>query len=94
MNKDLKKILVYLYDNFSKTESDVKIINGKIIVEFLEHRIDSSKEVVDNYIKENNIKVSEYLTILDRRFAKRYNNGNTPILVYPKGWKPIKENIS
>ena len=92
--KELKKILVYLYHQFSKDEKDVQMINETIIAEMLEKKIDSSRNTVNQYLKENNVKLSSYLVLFESKFSKKVKwDDKSPIIIYPKGWHPIKSSV-
>ena len=84
--RDLKKILVYLFDQFYK--DDIVNANALITKELLEKQIDSSKEKVNGYLKEHRLKITDYRAFTDKNYPKSYLFNEIPILVIPKWWKP------
>ncbi len=76
-NKDLmdnKKILIYLYHQFNGD-------NGKIITELMENNLKANMETVNKYIKENNLKLSEYKCMWEKKFPTRYKDDVNPTMI-------------
>lgn len=87
MNKDLqdnKKILIYLYHVFNGD-------NGKIITELMERKVKADRETVTNFIKEHNIKLSDYKCMWEKNFPKRYKDNLSPVMIiHVKDIKSVK----
>lgn len=84
-NRWKRKILVYLYEYFNHNQN-------LIIDEFCSHKLANAgltKDlVVDEFFKKNNIKLSDYVTMLDDGFNGDKDPEN-PILVYKKNNTPV-----
>lgn len=72
-----KRILIMLYEVF---DGDYSQIAG----ELLERKIKADEVTVNNYIKDHNLKVSDYLAFFDSHFPKRYCDCCNPILIIKK----------
>lgn len=85
--KDLqenKKILIYLYHQFNGD-------NGKIITELMERKVKSDRETVNKFIKDNNIKLSDYKCMWESKFPKRYQEELSPVMIiHIKDIKSVK----
>ena len=93
LKRNVKKILVYLFHQFYQTEKDVREVNALITKEMLEKKIDSSEKAVNYYLKQNQISLKDYRTILDSNYPKTLAYGDIPIMIFPKGWKYIPKNV-
>lgn len=92
-NKDLldnKKILVYLYNQFNGD-------NGKIITELMENNLKADMKTINSYLKENNIKLSEYKCLWEKKFPNRYKDDINPTMIIHikdiKSAKKIMEKV-
>lgn len=85
--KDLqenKKILIYLYHQFNGD-------NGKIITELMERKVKSDRETVNKFIKDNDIKLSDYKCMWEKNFPKRYKDDMSPVMIiHIKDIKSVK----
>lgn len=82
--QDKKKILIYLYNHF-------KGDNGKIITEIMDNKLKVSTEMANKFLKENNIKTSEYKCMWEAKFPKRYkDNLNPTMIIHIKDIKSAK----
>jgi hypothetical protein len=94
LKRSVKKILVYLFHQFYENEKDIKEVNALITQEMLERKIDSSEKAVNYYLKQNQIRLKDYRTILDSNYPKKMAYGDIPIMIFPKGWKYISNNVN
>lgn len=80
-----RKMLVYLYNYF---DGD----NAKIIDEFCSNKLFKEGKTdikrVNKYLKDNNIKTTDYVTFLDKEFKVEEMDPTKPIIVYKNGEKP------
>lgn len=87
-NKDLmdkKKILIYLYHQFNGD-------NGKIITELMENKYKVSTKMANEFLKDKNIKTSEYKCMWEKNFPKRYlNDLNPTMIIHIKDIKSAKK---
>lgn len=83
-----RKILIYLYEYFNHNQN-------LIIDEFCSHKLADAgltKDlVVNDYLKKNKIKLSDYVTMVDDNF-KGDKDPLKPVLVYKKGEEPVEDN--
>ena len=85
-----RKMLVYLYNYF---DGD----NAKIIDEFCSNKLfkegKTDIKLVNKYLKDNNIKTTDYVTFLDKEFKVEEMDPTKPIIVYKKGEKPTCNSL-
>lgn len=82
---DNKKILIYLYEQFNGD-------NGKIITELFENNLKASMVIVNQYIKDNNIRISDYRCVWEKKFPKRYiDDLNPSMIIHIKDIKSAKK---
>ena len=87
-NQDLKKILVVLYDKY---EGD----NGKIVRELVERKEKMDEATVQEYILEHNLKLTDYVVYLEKKFPKRYMNElETIMIIHKRDIKSIKNYLN
>lgn len=72
-----KKILIMLYETF---DGDYSSIAG----ELLERKIQADEKSVNAYIKEHNLKISDYIAFFDSKFPMRFRDCYNPILIIKK----------
>lgn len=78
-----RNLLVFLYVYFEGKQS---LILDEIISHKLLNNGETTPEKVEQFIKDNNIDVTDYITILDNvYFAKKYKKDITaPVMIYKK----------
>lgn len=76
-NTKYKRMLVYLYETFNGDYT-------KIMQELFEKKIDASEKVVNKYIKDNNLLLSNYIAFFEQSFPNKYKDCLNPILIICK----------
>ena len=73
----MKKLLVYLYENFNGSQD-------LIIGEMLERKLNADRKTVNDYLKEHNIRVTDYTAFFETKFPAEFKKVERPILIINK----------
>jgi len=73
----------------------VIVLNEYIAQEILEKNIQSDKRTINEFLKANNIKTTDYKAMFERKFPKWVwkINVNVPLLIIPNKWRYIDKNV-
>ena len=77
LNRELKKVLIFLYEHFNGSQD-------LIIQEFAERRIQADRKAVNTYLKEHNIKTTDYYVFFEDKFPSEFKKASRPIMVINK----------
>ncbi len=75
--RELKKVLIYLYETFNGS-------HDLIIQEMAERKICADRKTVNEYLKEHNIKATDYYAFFENKFPAEFKNVSRPIMIINK----------
>ena len=75
--REMKKLLIYLYETFNAN-------HDKIIAEMVERKIKADIKTVNEFIKSNNIRLTDYYVFYESKFPAEFKNVSRPIMVINK----------
>lgn len=75
--RELKKVLIFLYEQFNGCHE-------KIIDEFVAKQIKADRKSVNEYLKEHNIKATDYYVFFEDKFPSEFKKVSRPIMVINK----------
>lgn len=76
-NREYKKLLVFLYEQFNGSQD-------KIIEEMLERKLDANRQAVNKFLKERNIRVTDYVAFFETKFPAEFKKCERPIMIINK----------
>lgn len=76
-NREYKKLLVFLYEQFNGSQD-------KIIEEMLERKLDANRQAVNAFLKERNIRVTDYVAFFETKFPAEFKKCERPIMIINK----------
>ncbi len=77
LNRELKKVLIFLYEHFNGSQD-------LIIQEFAERKIKADVKTINTYLKEHNIKITDYYVFFEKKFPIEFKKTSRPIMVINK----------
>lgn len=75
--RELKRVLIYLYEKFNGSQD-------LIIQELAERQITADKKTVNQYLKEHNIKATDYYAFFESKFPSEFRDVSRPIMIINK----------